>query len=72
MDPDGETNEDSWPDETLPFWMKALIVIVGIPLLNSIVPGSVIALATFVGLPDPKHRDPLSDIAVPLPQKYDK
>lgn len=59
-------------EETLPFWMKALFIVVGIPLVNCIVPGSVVALATFIGLPDPKYREPQYDIAVPLPQKYDK
>jgi hypothetical protein len=62
------------PEEIPPFWMKALFIIVGIPMVNCIFPGSVVALATFIGLPDPKHRDPFSDIAVPLPMRtsFDK
>lgn len=43
-------------EEVLPFWMKALAVVIGIPLLNSIVPGSVVALLTMIGLPEPPQR----------------
>ena len=43
-------------EEALPFWMKALAVVIGIPLLNSIVPGSVVALLTLIGLPEPPQR----------------
>jgi hypothetical protein len=62
------------PVETIPFWMKALFIVVGVPLVNCVVPGSVVALATFIGLPDPKHREPQYDIVHPFPLRtsFDK
>lgn len=44
------------PEGPLPFWLKAAAIVMGIPFINSVIPGSVVWLATLVGLPDPASR----------------
>lgn len=42
----------------LPYWMKALVIMMGIPFVNSIVPGSIVTLFTMFGLPEPPRSKP--------------
>ena len=40
----------------LPFWLKALGIVMLVPFINSIVPGSIVAIFTWMGLPDPAEH----------------
>lgn len=45
--------DDIQPEGPLPFWLKATLVVLAIPIVNMIFPGTVAGVAMFFGLPDP-------------------
>jgi hypothetical protein len=49
----GDALDDIKPEPPLPFWLKATVVVLAIPIANTIFPGTVAGVAMFFGLPDP-------------------
>jgi hypothetical protein len=47
------TDDLDKPEAPLPFWLKATVVVLAIPIANTIFPGTVAGVAMFFGLPDP-------------------
>jgi len=57
----------------LPFWLKALAIVMLIPFINSLVPGSVVAIFILMGLPDPleyREANTPPEIIYTAPPKY--
>jgi len=53
----------------LPFWLKALAIMMLVPFINSVVPGSVVAVFTTMGFPDPSEygKEETQPMAVSAP-----
>ena len=63
-------NEDQPSKEgPLPFWLKALAIVMLVPVINSVIPGSIVWLFMLMGLPDPTESRQTQTITVSAPAR---